>query len=67
MKSLNYIKHCMYLRNDSEKNLNMAKALAPAFLRIAGPNSNLYTFQRDGVVIPKDPSSFVLTGKPSSI
>ncbi|XP_044012416.1 putative leucine-rich repeat-containing protein DDB_G0290503 [Aphidius gifuensis] len=46
-------------KNNSERNINMAKALSPAFVRIAGPKSNSYIFQKNNIT--NDDSSFVLT------
>lgn len=39
----------------------MAKALSPGFVRIAGPKSNSYIFQKNNIT--NDDSSFVLTCK----
>ncbi|XP_063979946.1 uncharacterized protein LOC135163969 [Diachasmimorpha longicaudata] len=49
-----------FITDNPERCVNMARALSPAYVRIAGPRSNSYTFARAHTMQEEDPS-FIFT------
>uniref|UniRef100_A0A0C9QLN5 HPSE_1 protein n=1 Tax=Fopius arisanus TaxID=64838 RepID=A0A0C9QLN5_9HYME len=49
-----------FITDNPERSVNMARALSPAYVRIAGPRSNSYTFARAYTTHEEDPS-FIFT------